>query len=54
MAIARLIEKITSSGVMTEPSLNLTPLRSVKRIWVGLISFQLVASCGSGLKVLLL
>jgi hypothetical protein len=44
LVIARVSEYTTSSGVSAEPSLNLTPLRKVKRIWVGVTSFQLDAS----------
>ena len=52
--MARASEYTTSSALKGEPSLNLTPLRSVKRICIGDMRFQLVASCGSALKVLLL
>ena len=51
--MARVMENTTSSAVMVLPSLNLTPLRSVKRICVGDNSCQRVANCGAGLKVAL-
>jgi hypothetical protein len=52
--MARLSEYTASSAVKAEPSWNFTPERRLKRICVGLISFQEVASTGSTSKVLLL
>ena len=54
LARARSKEKTTSSAVKSVPSLNLTPLRRLKRCCVGVTSRQEVAKRGSILKVLLL
>ncbi|MNT55598.1 hypothetical protein D3C72_1928430 [compost metagenome] len=54
LALARSSENLASSAVNSLPSLNFTPLRRVRRSWVGLTSFHSVARDGSGLKVLLL
>ena len=51
LLIARWSENTASSAVKFEPSWNLTPVRKVMRIWVGVTCFQLVARTGSGLKV---
>ena len=53
-AMARCSENTASSALKVDPSWNLTPVRSVRRNWVGETWFQPVASSGSGLKVRLL